>query len=139
MSVDLPEPDGPMIAANWPRGIVDGHAAKGVDGRLARAIAARDVGGGDRGGAGGGAVEERGALGRGLQHGWWSFRDGVQAATATEPNSASRAIRETAWRSAPAASRASAAWAIRRPVKPREPATATEAVTSLPAGAGESS
>src|SRR5436190_3553032 len=61
---------------------------------------------------------------------------GGHAATAT---SASRASRVTAWLSAPAASRASVAWAIRRPVKPRDPATATLAVTSLPEGAGASS
>ena len=35
MSVDLPEPDGPMIAANWPLGNADGDAAQGVHGGLA--------------------------------------------------------------------------------------------------------
>ena len=29
ISVDLPEPDGPMMAVNWPPGMLDGHAVEG--------------------------------------------------------------------------------------------------------------
>ena len=52
MSVDLPEPDGPITAANWPGGDVEGDAAEGIDGRVALAVAAGDVAGGDDGGGG---------------------------------------------------------------------------------------
>ena len=41
MSVDLPEPDGPMTAVSWPAAIVERDAAQGVDGGVARAVAAR--------------------------------------------------------------------------------------------------
>ena len=44
ISVDLPEPDGPMTAVNWPRGNVDGDAAQRVDGGVTLAVAAGDVG-----------------------------------------------------------------------------------------------
>ena len=40
MRVDLPEPDGPMTAVNWPAGNLERDAAKGVDGGLALAVAA---------------------------------------------------------------------------------------------------
>ena len=43
ISVDLPEPDGPMTAVSRPRGDVDGHAAQRVDGGVALAVAADDV------------------------------------------------------------------------------------------------
>ena len=43
ISVDLPEPDGPMTAVALPRCDVDGHAAKRVDRRLTLSVAAGDV------------------------------------------------------------------------------------------------
>ena len=43
MSVDLPEPEGPMTAVSWPRVDLQGDAAQRVDGRVALAVAARDV------------------------------------------------------------------------------------------------
>ena len=46
MSVDLPEPDGPMTATSSPAGHLERHAAEGVDGRLALAVAATQVVGG---------------------------------------------------------------------------------------------
>ena len=49
MSVDLPEPDGPMTAVRRPRGDVDRDAAQRVDGGVALAVAADDVAGGDDG------------------------------------------------------------------------------------------
>ena len=52
ISVDLPEPDGPITAANWPGGDVEGDAAQGIDGGVALAVAAGDVTGGDDGGGG---------------------------------------------------------------------------------------
>ena len=57
---------------------VERDAAKGVDSRLARAVAARDVVGGDCDGdrtGGGSVIEQRGARGRGLQHGEWVLSD----------------------------------------------------------------
>ena len=47
MSVDLPEPDGPMTATSSPRSTVKGDAAQRVDGRLALAVAAGEVRRGD--------------------------------------------------------------------------------------------
>ena len=47
ISVDLPEPDGPITAVNWPLRDLDRHAAQGVDGRAALAVGARQRGGGD--------------------------------------------------------------------------------------------
>ena len=47
MSVDLPEPDGPMTAVRRPRGDVDRDAAERVDGGVALAVAADDVAGAD--------------------------------------------------------------------------------------------
>ena len=41
MSVDLPEPDGPMTAVSWPRSTSSVDAAQRVDGRVALAVAAR--------------------------------------------------------------------------------------------------
>ena len=38
ISVDLPEPDGPMIAVNWPAREVDGDAVEGADLGLALAV-----------------------------------------------------------------------------------------------------
>ena len=49
MSVDLPEPDGPMTAVRRPRGDVERDAAQRVDGGVALAVAAHDVAGGDDG------------------------------------------------------------------------------------------
>ena len=43
MSVDLPEPDGPITAVSSPLGDVDGDAAKGVDGGLAASVATRQA------------------------------------------------------------------------------------------------
>ena len=51
ISVDLPEPDGPMTAVSWPRGDLERHAAQGVDGRVALAVLAHDVRGGHDGAA----------------------------------------------------------------------------------------
>ena len=51
ISVDLPEPDGPMTAVSWPRGDVDGDAAQRVDGGVALAVAADEAGGLDDGGS----------------------------------------------------------------------------------------
>ena len=52
ISVDLPEPDGPMIAAKRPRSNGHGHAVERVDGGVALAVAAVQVDGGhDRLGA----------------------------------------------------------------------------------------
>ena len=48
MSVDLPEPDGPMIAVSSPGTIVERDAAQRIDGRVALAVAARDLVRGDR-------------------------------------------------------------------------------------------
>ena len=45
ISVDLPEPDGPMTAVRRPAGDVDRDAAQRVDGRVALAVAAHDVAG----------------------------------------------------------------------------------------------
>ena len=47
MSVDLPEPDGPMIAVKRAGGEADGDAVERVDRGLALAVAAAQVGGGD--------------------------------------------------------------------------------------------
>ena len=55
ISVDLPEPDGPMTAVRRPRGDVDRDAAQGVDGGVAVAVAADDVAGRDDGFGGGGS------------------------------------------------------------------------------------
>ena len=41
ISVDLPEPDGPMTAVSLPRLDLERDAAQRVDGRLALAVAAR--------------------------------------------------------------------------------------------------
>ena len=61
ISVDLPEPDGPMMATNSPAWSDDGHAAQRVDGGVAAAVTPADVtGSSDRdgvvgpGGGGGG-------------------------------------------------------------------------------------
>ena len=43
MSVDLPEPDGPITAANWPFGIAQRDAAQRVHDRVALAVLARHV------------------------------------------------------------------------------------------------
>ncbi len=43
MSVDLPEPDGPMIAAKRPAGKSTRDARQGVHGGLALAVAAAEV------------------------------------------------------------------------------------------------
>ena len=43
ISVDLPEPDGPMIAAKRDCGEVDGDVRQGVDGGLALAVAAAQI------------------------------------------------------------------------------------------------
>ena len=43
ISVDLPDPDGPMIAAKRPVGEVDRHARQGVDRGLALAVAAAQI------------------------------------------------------------------------------------------------
>ena len=43
MSVDLPEPDGPMIAVNVPRAKSTDDAAQRVDGGGALAVALREV------------------------------------------------------------------------------------------------
>ena len=43
MSVDLPEPDGPMIAAKRAGREVDGDAGQGIDGGLALAVAAAQI------------------------------------------------------------------------------------------------
>ena len=43
ISVDLPEPDGPMTATRSPRRDVEGDAAERVDRRVARAVAAGEV------------------------------------------------------------------------------------------------
>ena len=47
MSVDLPEPDGPMIAANWPAGKPTVTPRERVDGGLALAVDAAELGGAD--------------------------------------------------------------------------------------------
>ena len=47
MSVDFPEPEGPMMAVKRAAGEPDGDAVEGVDGCLALAVAAGEVGGGD--------------------------------------------------------------------------------------------
>ena len=47
ISVDLPEPDGPMTATSSPGCDVERDAAERVDGGLALAVAAGEVGGGD--------------------------------------------------------------------------------------------
>ena len=49
MSVDLPEPDGPMTAVNWPAGTLERDAAQGVDGGFSVAVSARERVGGDGG------------------------------------------------------------------------------------------
>ena len=43
MSVDLPEPDGPITAVSSPSGTLDRDAAESVDGRVACAVAPRHV------------------------------------------------------------------------------------------------
>ena len=43
ISVDLPEPDGPMIAVSSPAAHVERDAAERVDRRVALAVAARQV------------------------------------------------------------------------------------------------
>ena len=47
MSVDLPEPDGPMIALKRPRSKSTRHPGERVDGGVPLAVAAVQVGGGD--------------------------------------------------------------------------------------------
>ena len=49
MRVDLPEPDGPMMAVRRPCGDVDVDVAQGVDRGVALAVGARDAAGGDDG------------------------------------------------------------------------------------------
>ena len=53
ISVDLPEPDGPMTAVRRPAAMSTRDAAQRVDGGVALAVAADDVAGGDDGFAGG--------------------------------------------------------------------------------------
>ena len=43
MRVDLPDPDGPMMAVNWPRRRSTRGAAQRVDRRVAAAVAPREV------------------------------------------------------------------------------------------------
>ena len=47
ISVDLPEPDAPMIAVNCGAGEADGHAVQGPDGGVAAAVHLDQVDGGD--------------------------------------------------------------------------------------------
>ena len=54
MSVDFPEPDGPMTAVSLPRGDVERDAAQRVDGGVALAEAAGQVVRGDDCGVAGG-------------------------------------------------------------------------------------
>ena len=56
ISVDLPEPEGPMIAVKRPAGEVDGHVVEGPHGGVAAAVdlGGADGPGGDRTGLGGG-------------------------------------------------------------------------------------
>ena len=57
MSVDLPEPDGPMIAVNWPAGNEIDDAAERVHRGLPLTVGAVEVGRGrDRGRGGGGEL-----------------------------------------------------------------------------------
>ena len=49
ISVDFPEPDGPITAVSAPLGDLDGDAAECVDRRVALAVAARHVGRDDDG------------------------------------------------------------------------------------------
>ena len=49
MSVDLPEPDGPITAVSSPLGDIDRDAAQGVHGRLVRAVLTGEVVGGHHG------------------------------------------------------------------------------------------
>ncbi len=53
ISVDLPEPDGPITAVSSPRATVSVDAAEGVDGGVALAVAAAELGRGDDGRAAG--------------------------------------------------------------------------------------
>ncbi len=45
MSVDLPEPDGPMTATRWPCAHLERNAAQRVDGRVALAVLALQIAG----------------------------------------------------------------------------------------------
>ena len=47
IKVDLPDPDGPMIAAKRPPGKLDGDVAQGIDRHLALAVAATEIAGFD--------------------------------------------------------------------------------------------
>ena len=47
ISVDLPEPDGPITVVSWPRADLEGDAAQRVDRRVALAVAAGEVRGND--------------------------------------------------------------------------------------------
>ena len=115
MSVDLPEPDGPMTAVNWPTGtsMETPRSACTADSpspywrvtRRAETAMSR---------AGRAAVEVRVSIG--------SFGSGGQAGQA-----ASAARRDTACVSAPAESRALVASPRRRPVMPLPLRTETEA------------
>ena len=60
MSVDLPEPDGPMTAVRRPSAMSTRDAAQGVDRGVALAVAADDVACGDDGAAGGSRARGRG-------------------------------------------------------------------------------
>ena len=122
MSVDLPEPEGPMTAVNWPTGTssVTPRSACTADSPspywrdTRRADTAMLV-------AGRAAVEVCVSIG-------CLSVEGVDQAG----QAASAARREMAWVSAPADSRALVASARRRPVMPLPERTETEAWTSEP-------
>ena len=60
--VDLPEPDGPMIAVNWPRTQPHADPGERVDGRVARPVGLDDVdglGGDGRADRGRGGLDRR--------------------------------------------------------------------------------
>ena len=123
MSVDLPEPDGPMTAVNWPTGTLrlTPRSACTADSpspywRASR-VAATAI-----------SVAARAAVAVLVSMG--SFSGGQTGHAASRPR------REMAWVSAPADSSALVASAIRRPVRPLPERTEIEARTSLPAPLG---
>ena len=115
ISVDLPEPDGPMIAVNWPCGHVERDAAQRVDRRVALAVGARDGAGGD-GGCGG---LGRAGGGGGVEHFGFSWCGGGSCGEAGLTAVTLRPMRSSAVCSAPALSSAEVASARIRPRNPR--------------------
>src|SRR6185312_6792787 len=122
ISVDLPEPDGPMTAVNWPAGRSSDTPRSACTAEspspyvrvsaVAVTACATALGRADKGEV----LRERGQI--------------ATASRATRPSAASRA---------PADSRALVACASRRPARPPDGRTDTDARTSLPPATSASS